>query len=82
MRLEHILQRVGRNLVLRDEALRAALLVGDDDRRAPRAAFGVELCDDSRMPRRELSVFPPPMPVEDGRERPFAGGGLGRGVGV
>ena len=46
MRFEHVLQRIGRDLVLRDEPLRAALLIGDDDRCAPRGAFGVEGFED------------------------------------
>ena len=39
MRFEDILQWIGRDLVLRDEALRTALLIGDDDGSAPRRMY-------------------------------------------
>src|SRR5439155_21463847 len=42
MLFQHAFQRVARDLLLGDEALRAAVLVGDDDCRAPRGALLVE----------------------------------------
>src|SRR4029077_19530861 len=72
MRREHVLQRIGGDLILRDQALRAAVLIGDDDGRAARGTFGVQRFEDvefhNGLAANSVCSLPP------------CGGGLGRGV--
>src|SRR4051812_45602406 len=46
MRFQHVSEGIGRDLVLPHQPLRAALLMGDYDGRAPRAALGVQGFED------------------------------------
>ena len=43
---QHFFQRIARHIGGLDQPLRAGCHVGDDDRRAPRAAFGIERVQD------------------------------------
>ncbi len=49
--LQHILERIGGDVGRLHQPLRAALDVGDDDRRATRGAFGIEDGEDFELHR-------------------------------
>ena len=49
MFFEHVLERIARDLGALDQPLRAICDIGDDDRRAARGAFSVEVLEDVEL---------------------------------